>query len=217
MSDNVLAAERESISHLGRQMVSQGLTKGTGGNISQRGEGDRIAVSPTRISYEDITAETVPVVTLDGEQVRGEYPPSSETPMHRLIYQHREDVGGIVHTHSPFASTFASLGKEIPPSHYLIAMAGRKVPVAGFAQPGTEELGRLAVDALEDDHNACLLKHHGVMALGDDAEQALETALMVEFCAQIHFQALAIGEPPVLDDEALETLIEGFDEYRQLG
>jgi L-fuculose-phosphate aldolase len=216
MSTDVLAAERGTISELGRQMVELGLTRGTGGNLSQRGEGGRIAVSPTRVPYSEIAAEDVPVVTLDGEQVAGEYPPSSESPMHRMIYQHREDVGGVVHTHSPFASTFATLGTEIPPSHYLIAMAGKKVPVAGFAQPGTEELGRLALEALGDDHHACLLKHHGVMALGADAEQALETAQMVEFCARIHFQAMAVGEPPNLDEEALETLIEGFDEYRDL-
>lgn len=216
MSDDALEAEREAISTLGRQMVRQGLTRGSGGNVSQRGDDDRIAVSPTRVPYEDITAEVVPVVTLDGEQVAGEYPPSSETPMHRLIYRRRDDVGGVVHTHSPFASTFASLGEEIPPSHYLIAMTGKKVPVAGFAQPGTEELGQLAVDALGDEHQACLLKHHGVMALGADAERALETAMIVEFCAQIHFQARTIGDPPVLDDDDLETLIENFEEYRQL-
>lgn len=216
MVADVLAAERESISELGRRMVEQGLTRGTGGNVSQRGPENYVAVSPTRVPYGEITAEAVPVVTLDGEQVAGEYPPSSETPMHRLIYTHREDVGGVVHTHSPFASTFAALGEEIPASHYLIAMAGPKVPVAGFAQPGTEELGRLAVEALGDEHHACLLKHHGVMALGTDAEAALETALMVEFCAQIHFQALAIGDPPILGEDDLETLIENFDEYRQL-
>lgn len=217
MGVDVLSAERAAISELGRRMVEQGLTRGTGGNISERGPNDIIAVSPTRVPYEEITPESVPVVTLDGEQVAGEYPPSSETPMHRLIYSNREDVGGVVHTHSPYASTFATLGQEIPASHYLIAMAGPKVPVVGFAQPGTEELGRLAVEGLGDDHLACLLKHHGVMALGTDADAALETALMVEFCAQIHFQALAIDDPPILGEGDLETLIENFDEYRRLG
>lgn len=197
-------------------MVEQGLTKGTGGNLSERGEEDRVAISPTRIPYEDIDADDVPVVDLEGERISGETPPSSETPMHTRIYRARDDVGGIAHTHSLYASTFATLGEPIPPSHYLLAYIGEKVPVAGFDQPGTEELGELAVEALGDEYDACLLQHHGVIAVGDSAEDALENALMVEFCAQVHYQAKCIGEPLILGGDDLDALIEGFDEYRSL-
>lgn len=147
-----LESERESVSDLGRRMLEQGLTKGTGGNVSERGDDERVAISPSRVPYEDVTPESVPVVTLDGEQVFGDLPPSSEAPMHRIIYRNRDDVGGIVHTHSPYASTFAVLGEPIPASHYLLAYAGKEVPVAGYEEPGTEALGRLAIDALGQDH-----------------------------------------------------------------
>lgn len=214
---SALESERESVSDLGQQMLEQGLTKGTGGNVSERGDDARIAISPSRVPYEDITPDSVSVITLDGDQVFGDLPPSSEAPMHRIIYRNRDDVGGVVHTHSPYASTFAALGKPIPASHYLLAYAGKEVPVAGYEEPGTEALGRLAIDALGQDYQACLLQHHGVIALGADADQALETALMVEFCARVHYQASNIGEPIVLSDDDLDNLITNFEEYRQLG
>ena len=216
MTDLSLAAARENVSEMGREMVSLGLTEGTGGNVSERGEDGLVAVSPTRIPYDDITAEDVPVVDLDGEQVDGETTPSSETPMHTMIYSARDDVGGVVHTHSHYASTFAVLGEPILPAHYLTAYIGEKVPVAGFDQPGSAELGQQAVDALGDEYDACLLLHHGVMAVGDDLEDAMENALMVEYCAQVYYQARCIGEPKILEGDDLDQLIAGFDAYTSL-
>jgi L-fuculose-phosphate aldolase len=212
MSDELeYAAEREAVAELGREMLAKELTRGTGGNVSARiGDGDRVAMSPSGVDYEAVTPETVPVVDLDGDRIVGDLDPSNETPMHTRIYRRRDDVGGVVHTHSPYASTFASLGEPIPASHYLIAYAGREIPVAGYEPPGTEALGRLAADALGDDHDACLLQNHGVMAVGATLEDALETAEMVEFCARIHYQASAIGDPVVLADEEVDDLREMF-------
>ena len=214
--DKLLSEEREAVSELGMEMLAQDLTTGSGGNVSVR-NGDRVAVSPSGIPYEDVTGDVVPVVTLDGGTAKGDLEPSNETPMHLLIYQSRDDVGGIVHTHSPYASTFASLGEPIPASHYLIAYAGTEVPVAGYAPPGTGELGELAVDALGTEYDACLLQNHGVMAVGEDGQDALETAAMVEYCAQIHYQATAIGNPIIMEDNDLEYLIDMFSSYRQKG
>lgn len=215
MSENrPLQSEREAVSRLGRHLVEKELTRGSGGNVSVR-HGDRIAVSPSGIPYEDVTPESVPVTDLDGEVVDGNREPSNETPMHTLIYRDRDDVGGIVHTHSPYASTFASLGEPIPASHYLIAFAGKQVPVAGYEPPGTEALGELAVDALGRNHDACLLQNHGVIAVGEDGAAALETAEMVEFVARIHYQASAIGDPVIMDDDDLEYLVEMFGSYRK--
>ncbi|WP_152043238.1 class II aldolase/adducin family protein [Salinigranum salinum] len=211
-----LGSERRAVSQLGPELLEQDLTRGSGGNVSVR-NGDRFAISPSGISYEEITSEMVPVVDLEGTLVSGEYEPSNEMPMHRLIYEHRDDVGGVVHTHSPYASTFASLGEAIPASHYLIAYAGKEIPVAGYEPPGTEALGELAVDALGADHDACLLQNHGVIAVGEDGAAALETAVMVEYCARIHYQASAIGDPVIMDDDDLEYLLEMFGTYRQKG
>lgn len=213
--DRTLMREREAVARLGRRMLDRGLTRGTGGNVSIR-VGDMVAVSPSGVPYADVTPERVPVVDVDGDVLVGEDAPSSELPMHAAVYRTRGDVGAIVHTHSPYASTFASLGRPIPASHYLIAYAGGEVPVAGYAPPGSEELGVLAADALGEDRTACLLQNHGVVAVGENGRAALETAEMVEYCAQIHYQAQCIGDPIVLDDEAVETLVEAFEDYRSL-
>jgi L-fuculose-phosphate aldolase len=208
--------ERASVSELGRAMVAQDLTKGTGGNVSGRcADGETVAMSPSGVPYGDITPEMVPLVTLDEEQVAGDLDPSDETPMHTMIYRQRDDVGGVIHTHSPYASTFASLAEPIPASHYLIAFAGDQVPVAGWDQPGTEELGQLAVDALGDEYDACLLRNHGTISVGPTAEAAYEVALMVEHCARIHYQATRIGDPVLLDDDEIEHLTDRFADYGQ--
>lgn len=211
-----LAEERQTVARLGRELLEQELTKGTGGNVSVRKD-DRLAISPSGIDYTAVRPAMVPVTTIDGEMIAGDHEPSNETPMHSIIYNRRDDVGGIVHTHSPYASTFASLGESIPASHYLIAYAGTEVPVAGYEHPGTVELGERAAGVLGTDHDACLLQNHGVVAVGEDGDAALQTAVMVEYCARIHYQASAIGEPLIMDDGDLEPLLEMFGSYRSKG
>lgn len=215
MTDNrALGPEREAVCEFGRRMLDADLTTGTGGNLSAR-DGDRIAVSPSGVPYAETTPDMVPLVDPDGDRVDGDLAPSSETPMHARVYRARDDAGGIVHTHSPYASTFASLNEPIPASHYLIAFAGPEVPVAGYAPPGTAELGDLAVEALGRDHNACLLKNHGAVIVGETLADAFETAQMVEFCARVHYQAVGIGDPELLADEQVADLRETFDTYGQ--
>lgn len=210
-------SDRAALAELGQTMVDLGLTRGVGGNLSQRGDTTRIAITPSGIPYHEIDPADVTVVTTDGEQVAGELTPSSETPMHTMIYRNRPEVGGIAHTHSPYATTFATLGQAIPPSHYLVSYIGPEIPVTGYEQPATEALGQEATTTLGDNYDACLLRNHGVIAVGEDADAALETALMVEFCARIHYQAVSIGEPQVLDDEDIAELIADIEEYRELG
>jgi L-fuculose-phosphate aldolase len=209
-----LEDERQLVADLGRQMLADELTKGTGGNVSVR-NGDRVAINPSGIPYEDVDASTVPLVTVDGEQIAGAKAASSETPMHTAIYRERDDVGGVVHTHSPYASTFASLGEPITASHYLIAFAGDQIPVTEYVEPASEALGQEAVDTLGDEYNACLLKNHGVIAVGGSLEAAYEVALMVEYCARIHYQALSVGDPEILPDEEIDNLLERFADYGQ--
>lgn len=209
-----LAPKRASVADHGRAMLEQGLTEGTGGNISTQ-DGDLVAISPSGMPYEEITAADVPIVTLTGEHVAGKRDPSSEVRMHTGILRERDDVGAVVHNHSPYASTFASLAEPIPASHYLIAFVGDQIPVAGYATYGTQDLADLALDALGDEYNACLLQNHGVVATGEDVESAFEVALMVEYCARIHYQSASIGEPSLLDDGEIETLLDRFADYGQ--
>jgi L-fuculose-phosphate aldolase len=210
--DLLLQEERKRISKLGRKLVEKDLANNTMGNISTRTD-DYIAVSPSGTPYGGVTPESVPVVSMGGDHVEGDIEPSSETPMHRVIYQNRDDVSGIVHTHSPYATTFATLGKEIPASYYLIAFAGQEVPIAPWAKPGSKELGELAAETLGEDSNAVLLQNHGVVSIGESVDAAFEVAEMVEFCARIHYQALNVGDPEILPPDEVDSLIEKFTSY----
>jgi len=216
MADQSRPEARETVSRLGREMLAQGLTLGTGGNVSVAVE-DGVAISPSGMAYDEIRPADVPIVDLDGEVLAGTRDPSSETAMHTGVHRARPDVGGVVHTHSPYASTFASLGRPIPASHYLIAFVGDRIPVAGYATYGTQELADLALEALGDEYNACLLQNHGVLAVGADGQSALEVALMVEYCARIHYQALSIGDPVLVPEEEIDRLQSKFVDYGQSG
>jgi L-fuculose-phosphate aldolase len=209
--------ERTAIAEHGREMLAQGLTKGTGGNISALVDGEYMAISPSGMAYEEIEADDVPVLDFSQEQLLSEKKPSAEYSMHMQVYRQRDDVGGVVHNHSPYATTFATLNEPIPASHYLIAFAGNEVPVASYETYGTETLGNLAVETLGDEYNACLLQNHGVLAVGEDVASAFETALMVEYCARIQYQAMTIGEPTLIPDEEVEHLQSKFEGYGQNG
>lgn len=209
--------ERNAIAEHGRKMLHQGLTKGTGGNISALIDGKYMAISPSGMAYEEIEANDVPVLDFSHEQLLGEKQPSSEHSMHMQVYRQRDDVGGVVHNHSPYATTFATLNEPIPASHYLIAFTGAEVPVASYETYGTEALGNIAVETLGEEYNACLLQNHGVLAVGDDVASAFETALMVEYCAQIQYQAMAVGEPTIIQDGEVEHLQSKFEGYGQNG
>ena len=206
-------AEREAVCEYGRALVDRGLTTGTGGNVSVRAEDGFVAVSPSGVPYGEIDPGDVPILDADGTVLTGPNEPSSETPMHLRLYRERPGVGAVVHTHSPYATTFASLDEPIPASHYLVAFAGTHVPVAGYETYGTEALGREVAATLGETFDACLLRNHGVVAVGDGVEAAFETALMVEFVARIEYQARSIGDPVVLPDEEIETVRERFRDY----
>lgn len=208
-------AERETVSRVGKQLLEEGLTRATGGNVSTRTADGTVAISPSGVPYPEIEPEDVPVVSMDGEQVYGSDPPSSETPMHTSIYEHRPEVGGVVHSHSPYASTFAVLDRPITGTHYLIAQAGTEIPVAGYAPPGSAELGRLAAGTLGAEHDACLLRNHGVVAVGETLPAALEVAIVVEYVARVHYQALSIGDPEPMTESDLVDLREIFEDYGQ--
>lgn len=217
MSDTELSHHdtRSAICEYGRSLLDDDLTTGTGGNLSARLDDEHVAISPSGIPYEDITPADVPVVRTDGTVVEGDVEPSTELPMHLAVYENRPDVGGVVHTHSPYATTFASLGDAIPASHYLLSFTGSEVPVAEYETHATPELGEAAVDALGEEYNATLLRNHGVLTADEDLDSAYTVALMVEYCARIHYQARAIGEPEILPDDEIDRLSEKLDSYGQ--
>lgn len=190
------------------------LTPGRTGNLSVRND-DRFAATPTGVAYDAFDPSDVPVITLDGEWVDGDMKPTSEVPMHRGIYE-RLDAGAIVHTHSTWASTLAVLGEELPPVHYMITSVGRRVPVAGYAPYGTDELAELVVDAMADaDADACILQNHGLVVVADDLDTAIEKTHHVENLCQVYLQARQHGDPIELSADQLETVEEKFEGYGQ--
>jgi len=207
-----LAAERVAV--VDHAPALSGLTPGRTGNLSVR-RADRFAATPTAVAYDAFDAADVPVVTLEGEVVAGEMAPTSEVPMHAGIYR-RLDAGAVVHTHSPWATTMAVLGEPLPPVHYMIATVGRRVPVAGYAPYGTDELAELAVGAMADaDARACILANHGLVVLGEDLPSAVESTAVVEHLCRVYLQARAHGEPVELSDEQLAAVEAKFDSYGQ--
>lgn len=205
--------ERESICEYGIRLLEEDLTTGTGGNLSVRIDDEHVAISPSGISYDEIAVWDVPVVDLDGTIITGDCEPSTELPMHLSVYEQRDDVRGIVHTHSPYATTFAALGEPIPASHYLVARAGTEVPVARYETHATPELGTAATDALGEEFNATLLKNHGVLTAADSLASAFDVALMVEFCARIHHLASTVGDPHILSDTEIRQVQDKLDGY----
>ncbi|MES3161294.1 MAG: class II aldolase/adducin family protein [Halorubrum sp.] len=207
-----LRHEREAIVDHAPELAT--LTPGRTGNLSVRA-GDAFAVTPTGVAYDAFTVEDVPVVGLDGQQRAGRMEPSSEVPMHTGIYEHAE-AGAIVHTHSPWATTMATLHQALPPIHYMIVAVGREVPLVEYAPYGTEELAVNVVAAMDEANtDATILANHGLVVTGGDLETALENAAHVESLCRLYLQSSAVGEPHTLTDEQLATVEEQFESYGQ--
>jgi L-fuculose-phosphate aldolase len=201
-----LESLREAVAATAHELVRLGLVDTTAGNVSARDpETGLIAIKPTSVNYEKISPADIVIVDADEHPVEGLHTPSSETPMHCMVYRNRPDVGAIVHTHSRWATTFAVLGREIPAVHYVISSIGYRIRVAPYATYGSGSLAANAMGALATD-NAVLLQNHGVLAVGADLDAALKNAVRVEFLAEIYWKASMIGEPIILSDDEIDRV-----------
>lgn len=200
-----LDAIRAAIAEAGRELERAGLVQGTSGNLSVRDPaGGTVAITPSAVPYRRIRQADVLLVGPGGVE-SGRHRPSSELAMHLAVYQARPDVGAVVHTHSPWATTWAVLGREIPAVHYVIASLGNCVRIAPYATYGTAELAEGAVRTLGAD-NGVLLAGHGVLTVGGDLDSAVENALQVEFLAELYWKAVQVGEPTILPPHELERV-----------
>lgn len=192
----MLVALRQEVWRLHVELPKNNLVTWTSGNVSGRDpQTQRIVIKPSGIHYADLTPQNMVLLDLEGNVLEGDLKPSSDTLSHLYIYRHRPDVNGIVHTHSPYATAFAALGKSIPV--YLTAMAdefGGPIPCGGFALIGGEQIGKVVLESIGDSA-AVLLKNHGVFTVGKDAEAAVKAAVMVEDVARTVWLALQIGQP----------------------
>jgi L-fuculose-phosphate aldolase len=182
-------------------LLRRGLLRQTSGNLSVRSASGEIYITPTSVEYDRMTAEEIAVCDLDGNVVSAQRPPSSELPLHCAVYQARPDLSAIVHTHSPYATTFAILGRPIPAVHYMIAALGvTHVEIAPYATYGTPELAASVRDVFAPPARAVLIANHGAVAGGDSLKQAAVGAETVEVLAEFYYRALTIGTPNVLSE-----------------
>lgn len=198
---------KEQLYTLHLELPKNDLVKWTGGNVSARDpESGLVVIKPSGVRYEDLRPEDHVVVTLDGEIVEGDLKPSSDTASHLYIYRHRPDICGIVHTHSPYATAFAAVGKPIPCCLTAIADEfGGSIPVAGFALIGSEAIGKQVIDHIGRSP-AVLLKQHGVFTVGKDATTAVKAAVMTEDVAKTVWLAMQIGQVQELEPDDVARL-----------
>jgi L-fuculose-phosphate aldolase len=193
------SALREQVAAASRKLAAAGLVIGSGGNVSAR-EGHLVAVTGTGAVLDQITAEQVTIVDLDGHVVSGEHAPTSELELHLGVYR-RYDTGAVVHTHAPVATALACvLADEVPCVHYQMLMLGGPIPVAPYRTFGTPELAEVTVDALEG-KMAALMANHGTITHGADLETAVNNSLLLEWACTVYWRAAAIGTPSALDEE----------------
>ncbi|MFM1956303.1 MAG: L-fuculose phosphate aldolase [Pseudomonadota bacterium] len=202
---------RAELLAIAQELATLGLNKGTSGNVSVRHE-DGFLITPSGMDIAEMQTSSMVMMSMDGTpQSTGK--PSSEWRFHRDIYQAKPHVGAVIHTHSMFATTLACLQKDIPPFHYMIAMAGGdNIPCAPYALFGTQALSDGAIAALED-RKACLLANHGMIATGRDLKQALAITQEVETLCEQYWRALQIGQPYILSQQEMAEVFEQFKGY----
>ena len=191
-----------------------GLVSWTSGNVSARVPGtDLLVIKPSGIAYHELTPESMVVTDLDGKPVGDGLTPSSDTFSHAYIYRQLDDVAGVVHTHSTYATAWAARGEAIP--CVLTAMAdefGGEIPIARFARIGDDEIGRAVVSTLRGHRSpAVLLRNHGVFTIGGTATAAVKAAVMCEDAARTVHYARQLGEPLEIDPSDVDSL---YDLYQ---
>lgn len=207
----LLEKERAAVAAYGKKLITAGLTKGTGGNLSVLNrEAGYFAISPSGMDYFETEPEDVVVMDLEGRIVDGKRKPSSEHAIHRIFYANREDLGAMVHTHSTYATVLATLGEKLPASSYLVAYAGLDVPCAPYASFGTEALAKVTFEAMQD-RKAVLMQNHGLLAGGKDLLNAFNVAEEIEQCCKVYVLARSIGKPIILPEEEMREMMVRFD------
>jgi L-ribulose-5-phosphate 4-epimerase len=208
---------KEQLTALHLELPKNQLVTWTGGNVSARDpETGFVVIKPSGVLYPDLTPEKMVVLDLNGKIVEGILKPSSDTATHLYIYRNRADVNGIVHTHSPYATAFAAVGKPIPAVLTAICDEfGGPIPVGGFAPIGDEAIGKEVVKSIGDSP-AILMQNHGVFTIGKSAKAAVKSAVMVEDVARTVYFAMQLGELIPIPDEMVTRLHKRYlDEYGQ--
>jgi L-ribulose-5-phosphate 4-epimerase len=207
----VLTALREELCELHRRLVSSGLVAWTSGNVSARVPGTELMlIKPSGVEYQDLTPESMVLCDLDGRPAAdgNGLSPSSDTAAHAYVYRHMPEVGGVVHTHSAYATAWAARGEPVP--CVLTAIAdefGGEIPVGPFALIGGDDIGRGIVETLTGHRSkAVLMRSHGVFAIGRGPRDAVKAAVMCEDAARTVHLARALGTPQEISKEHVDRL-----------
>jgi L-ribulose-5-phosphate 4-epimerase len=211
---------RREVAELHAELVRYGLVVWTGGNVSGRVPGaDLFVIKPSGVPYDALTGDEMILCALDGTVI-AETPgahrsPSSDTAAHAYVYRNMPEVGGVVHTHSTYATAWAARAEPIP--CVLTAMAdefGGEIPIGPFAIIGDDSIGRGIVETLTGHRSrAVLMRNHGPFTIGSDARDAVKAAVMVEDVARTVHVSRQLGEPQPIPQESIDRL---FDRYQNV-
>lgn len=204
---------RRQVCDLHAELTRYQLVIWTAGNVSARvPDSDLMVIKPSGVSYDSMTPEQMVVCDLNGELVDGELSPSSDTAAHAYVYRHMPEVGGVVHTHSTYATAWAACGEPIPCILTMIADEfGGEVPVGPFAPIGDDSIGRGIVETLRGSRSAAvLMRNHGPFTIGPDARSAVKAAVMLEDVARTAFISRQLGNPTQLPADAVTSLYERY-------
>jgi L-ribulose-5-phosphate 4-epimerase len=220
IADETIRTTREQVADLHAELPKNGLVMWTGGNISARVPGsDHFVIKPSGVDYDDLAPENMVLCDRDGRAVPGsvgsDRAPSSDTAAHAYVYRHMADVGGVVHTHSPYATAWAANHEPVP--CVITGMAdefGGEIPVGPFSIIGDESIGKVIVETLTGHRSrAILLANHGVFTIGKNARDAVKAAVMCEDSARTVHLARQIGTPVPIDPGHVDAL---FDRYQNV-
>ena len=205
---------RENLLNITNKLLTAGLNHGATGNCSCR-DREGFLITPTGVDSSKLTTDMMVRMNLSDNlsQPESKYQPSSEWQFHQAILEKYPEINAVVHTHSVFASSLSVLGQEIPPFHYMIAVAGgNSVRCAPYAMFGTNELSDNILEAIKD-RKACLLSNHGLVAIGKDLNEAFNIAEEVEHLCRLFIEAKKIGDPLLLSDKQMTEVLNRFNSY----
>jgi L-ribulose-5-phosphate 4-epimerase len=211
-----IAKLRAEVCALHEQLTRYQLVVWTAGNVSARVPGqDLLVIKPSGVSYDDLTPANMVVCDLQGRVVEGEHAPSSDTEAQAYVYREMPHVGGVVHTHSTYATAWAARGEAVP---CVLTMGadefGGEIPVGPFAIIGDDSIGRGIVKTLRESRSpAVLMRNHGVFAIGPTARSAVKAAVMCEDVARTVHISRQLGEPIAIDQQHVDAL---FDRYQNV-
>jgi L-fuculose-phosphate aldolase len=202
---DALPRERRAVAAACRRLAEAGLVIGTSGNVSARGDGGLVAITPTGAELGELEPDQVSVVDDSGALVDGKLEPTSELGLHLGVYQ-RFGAGAVVHTHAPASTALSCVIDELPCVHYSMLLLGGSVRVAAYATFGTPELAESVIAALAD-RTAALMANHGAITFGDDLDSAIERTLLLEWACDVYSRAASVGDPRTLDAQQQQAVV----------